>query len=205
MRTFSHRGSSQTSSGQAHPSGSRCRTTTYKSKAEQNDPASIEKDPMELRKIPRMLSQSFGSDEFCRILLEDAPDAIIYADVGGMIRFWNHGAERIFGYTEAEVLGHSLDVIIPESLRKRHWDAYAETMRTGTTRYGAGDVLAVPAVRKDGTTVSIEFSILLFRSNRGDMLGAAAILRDVSKRFEETRALRSELATLRKQLEDRTR
>jgi len=160
---------------------------------------------MERRDVPRMLSQSFGADEFCRTLLEDAPDAIIYADVGGMIRFWNRGAERLFGYTEAEVLGHSLDVIIPEALRKRHWDAYAETMRTGTTRYGAGDVLGVPAVRKDGTGVSIEFSICLFRSREGHMLGAAAILRDVSKRFEETRALRSELAVLREQLEGRIR
>ena len=160
---------------------------------------------MQRLNVPRMLSQSFGSHEFCRTLLEDAPDAIIYADFGGMIRFWNRGAERIFGYTEAEVLGHSLDVIIPESLRKRHWDAYAQTMRTGTTRYGAGDVLAVPAVRKDGTRVSIEFSILLFRSHEGRMVGAAAILRDVSKRFEETRALRSEVAALRKRLEGRIR
>ena len=160
---------------------------------------------MERRNVSRIISQSFGSDEFCRTLLEDAPDAIIYADVGGMIRFWNRGAERIFGHTEAEVLGRSLDVIIPEPLRARHWDAYAETMRTGTTRYGAGDVLAVPAVRKDGTRVSIEFSILLFRSREGHMLGAAAILRDVSKRFEETRALRSELAALRKQLEEKMR
>jgi PAS domain S-box-containing protein len=160
---------------------------------------------MKRRSVPRIFSQSFGSDVFCRTLVEDAPDAIIYADFGGMIRFWNHGAERVFGYAEAEVLGHSLDVIIPEALRKRHWDAYAETMRTGTTRYGAGDVLAVPAVRKDGTRVSIEFSILLFRSHDGHMLGAAAILRDVSKRFEEARALRSELAALRKQLEERIR
>ena len=160
---------------------------------------------MERRNVSRILSYNFGSDEFCRSLVEDAPDAIVYADVGGMIRFWNHGAERIFGYTEAEVLGRSLDVIIPEALRKRHWDAYAGTMRTGATRYGAGDVLAVPAVRKDGKRVSIEFSILLFRSHAGHMLGAAAILRDVSKRFEETRALRSELAALRKQLEERIR
>jgi PAS domain S-box-containing protein len=160
---------------------------------------------MERRNVPRIFSQSFGSDEFCRTLVEDAPDAIIYADFGGMIRFWNHGAERVFGYAEAEVLGRSLDVIIPEALRKRHWDAYAETMRTGTTRYGAGDVLAVPAVRKDGTRVSIEFSIFLFRSHKGHMLGVAAILRDVSKRFEETKALRSELAALRKQLEERIR
>jgi PAS domain-containing protein len=72
-------------------------------------------------------------------------------------------------------------------------------MRTGITRYGAGDVLAVPALRKDGTRVSIEFSILPFRDREGRMLGVAAILRDVSKRFEELKALRRELAASRKQ------
>jgi PAS domain S-box-containing protein len=137
-------------------------------------------------------------DVFCRRLIEDAPDAIIYADVGGMIRFWNRGAERIFGFAQSEALGRSLDLIIPENLRQRHWDAYAQTMRTGQTRYGAGDVLAVPGMRKDGTRVSIEFSILTFRDHEGRMVGVAAILRDVSKRFDEAKALRNELAALRK-------
>ena len=100
-----------------------------------------------------------GIDEFCRTLVHEAPDAIVYADVGGMIRFWNRGAERIFGsFSASEVLGKSLDMIIPERLRKRHWDAYLETTRTGKTRYGAGEVLAVPASRKDKTCVPIEFS-----------------------------------------------
>ncbi len=136
-----------------------------------------------------------------RTLVQDAPDAIIYADVGGIIRFWNHGAERIFGFSQSEALGSSLDLIIPEHLRKRHWDAYAQTMRTGQTRYGAGDVLAVPAMRKDGTRVSIEFSILPFWDRDGRMIGVAAILRDVSKRFEEIKALRNDVAALRKRIE----
>jgi hypothetical protein len=92
-------------------------------------------------------------------------------------------------------------MIIPHDLRKRHWDAYAQTMRTGNTRYGAGDVLAVPAMRKDGARVSIEFSILPFLDQGGRMLGVAAILRDVTHRFEETKALRNEVAALRKRLE----
>ena len=136
-------------------------------------------------------------DEFCRTLAHEAPDAIVYADVGGMIRFWNRGAERIFGFSASEVLGKSLDMIIPESMRKRHWDAYLETTRTGNTRYGAGEVLAVQALRKDGTRVSIEFSILPFRDRDGRMLGVAAILRDVTKRFDEIEALRKELANRR--------
>jgi PAS domain S-box-containing protein len=89
-------------------------------------------------------------------------------------------------------------MIIPESMRKRHWDAYLETTRTGKTRYGAGDVLAVPALRKDGTRVPIEFSVLPFRDREGRMVGVGAILRDVTKRFEEIEALRKELAARRK-------
>jgi PAS domain S-box-containing protein len=139
-------------------------------------------------------------DDFSWTLVQEAPDAVIYADIGGIIRFWNHGAERIFGFSQAEALGRSLDLIIPENLRKRHWDSYMRTMRTGKTRYGAGDVLAVPAQRKDGTRVSIEFSTLPFRDHEGRMVGVAAILRDVSKRFEEIKSLRDEVAALRKRI-----
>jgi PAS domain S-box-containing protein len=140
-------------------------------------------------------------DVFYRTPIEEAPDAIIYADVGGMIRFWNRGAERIFGFSQSEALGKSLDLIIPEHLRQRHWDVYAQTMRSGQTRYGTGVVLAVPAMRKDGARVSIEFNVLPFRDREGRMVGAAAILRDVGKRFDEIKALRKELTSLQKRLE----
>jgi PAS domain S-box-containing protein len=130
--------------------------------------------------------------DFCPTLINEAADAIIYSDEDGLIRFWNKGAERIFGFSKAEVIGYSLDIIIPENLRKRHWDGYAETMRTGKTRYGDGDVLAVPALRKEGTRISIEFTILPFHDKDGRMAGIAAILRDVTKRFEELKALRKQ-------------
>lgn len=136
-------------------------------------------------------------DRFYRTFVNETPDAIIYADAEGRVGFWNKGAERIFGFSEAEAVGKSLDIIIPENLRKRHWDGYAQTMRTGNTRYGAGDVLAVPALRKDGGRISVEFTILPFVDPAGRILGIAAILRDVTKRFEETKALRRELAALR--------
>jgi PAS domain S-box-containing protein len=129
-------------------------------------------------------------DLFCRTAISEAPDAIIYANARGMISFWNRGAERLFGFSEAEALGQCLDIIIPENLRDRHWKGYAETMRTGETRYGAGDILAVPALRKDGTRISIEFTILPFEGDDGHMVGIAAFLRDVTKRFEEMKALR---------------
>ena len=131
---------------------------------------------------------------FSERFVRDAPDAIIYADAQGLIQLWNRSAERIFGFPEAEALGKTLDIIIPESLRGRHWQGYRATMQTGNTRYGVGETLAVPAMRKDGRRISIEFTILPFRDDAGRMEGIAAILRDVTVRFEETRALRRQLA-----------
>jgi PAS domain S-box-containing protein len=119
---------------------------------------------------------------------------VVFADTGGLIRFWNHGAERIFGYSAKEAIGMSLDLIMPENLRARHWTAYLETMRTGKTRYGEGDVLAVPALGKGGKPLSVEFTIFLYHDSDGSLKGAGAILRDVTKRFEEMKALRNEAA-----------
>jgi PAS domain S-box-containing protein len=91
-------------------------------------------------------------------IVRAAADAIVYADADGVIRFWNAGAERIFGYAEAEALGQSLDLIVPERLRARHWEGFRQVMRTGQSRYGAGDLLAVPAQRKNGARISVEFT-----------------------------------------------
>ena len=121
-------------------------------------------------------------------------DAIIYADAEGVIRLWNRGATRIFGFAEVEALGRSLDIIIPETLRERHWRGFRATMRTGESRYGDGQVLSVPAVRKDGSRISVEFTIVPFTNDSGQMIGIAAIMRDTTTRFEELRALRRQLA-----------
>lgn len=142
------------------------------------------------------MTTSLDLDRFSRTLVRDAPDAVIYADAGGVIRFWNSAAERIFGFSEAEALGQSLDLIIPENLRARHWNGYAETMRTGKTRYGAGDLLAVPAQRKDGARISVEFTILPVRDEQDNVIAIAAILRDVTKRFREINAFRKRLVRL---------
>lgn len=133
-------------------------------------------------------------ERFYRALAHEAADAIVYADTKGVIGFWNRGAERIFGFSEREALGQTLDLIIPENLRQRHWTGYAATMGSGKTRYGAGDLLAVPALRKDGTRISVEFTILLIRDERGGIAGIAAILRDVTQRFEEMKRLRQAMA-----------
>lgn len=127
-------------------------------------------------------------------IVSETPDGILYSDVDGVIRLWNGGCERIFGFKEAEAVGQSLDIIIPENLRARHWRGFDETIRTGRTRYGAGDLLAVPALRRDGTRISVEFSILPFSGTDGRIVGMAAILRDVTERFEEIKALRKAAA-----------
>ncbi|HEX3991543.1 MAG TPA: PAS domain S-box protein [Acetobacteraceae bacterium] len=133
-------------------------------------------------------------DRFARTLVDGMPDAIVFADAAGMIQFWNRGAERMFGFSEVEAQGQALDIIIPGSLRNRHWQGFRETMRTGETRYGDGQILAVPAVRKDGTRLSVEFTIVPFTGDDGRITGIAAIMRDVTARFEELRALRQQLA-----------
>jgi PAS domain S-box-containing protein len=133
---------------------------------------------------------AFDTERFAVTLLHSMSDAVVYSDAKGRIRYWNTGAERMFGHSASEVLGQLLDIIIPEALRGRHWSGYEKTMRTGAARYGAGDLLAVPAVRKDGSRISIEFTIAPFHDKFGQMLGIAAIMRDVTKRFEEMTALR---------------
>jgi PAS domain S-box-containing protein len=128
-------------------------------------------------------------------IVEDTPDAVIFADREGIIRFWNNGAEEIFGHKRAEVLGQSLDIIVPERLREPHWDGYFRVAETGVTHYGK-DLLSVPAIRKDGSRISIEFSIALFKDNDGAVQGFSAILRDMTKSWEEKKALKERLAAL---------
>lgn len=127
-------------------------------------------------------------------VLSTASDAIIATDREGFITFWNPGATRIFGFSSEEAMGRSLDIIIPENLRKRHWDGYHHTMATGESRYGSADLLAVPGLRKDGQRVSVEFTIVMLQDAQGQTCGTAAILRDVTKHFEEMRKLRRQLA-----------
>jgi PAS domain S-box-containing protein len=128
-------------------------------------------------------------------ILSMRSDAIIAADREGIIHVWNSGAERLFGYSPDEAISRSLDFIIPERLRQRHWDGYRRVMETGKSRYGESDVLSVPAVRKDGTIISVEFTVVPLQ-NAGRMTGMVAIMRDVTSRFNEVRALKRKLAEL---------
>jgi PAS domain S-box-containing protein len=122
-----------------------------------------------------------------RRIVQEIPEAVVFADSTGVIRFWNSGAETMFGYSAGEVVGQTLDVIIPERLRSRHWEGYHKVMATGVTRYGR-ELLATPAIRKDGRRISIEFSITLLKEDAGKVLGAAAVVRDVTARWEREKA-----------------
>ena len=136
----------------------------------------------------------FELEQFATALVESMPDAVIYADANGTIIWWNHGATIMFGYTRTEALGQTLDLIIPENLRARHWEGYRRTMETGESRYGSQDLLAVPAIRQDGSRLSVEFTIVPFKDSSGRMVGIAAVMRDVSRQFAEVRSLRKQLA-----------
>lgn len=124
-------------------------------------------------------------------IVADTLDAVVYADRAGTIRLWNGGAERIFGHSPGEAVGRSLDMIIPEKHRGAHWQGWERVMASGTTRYGA-EPLAVPGIRADGSRVSLEFSLTMLKNADGEIEGVAAIMRDVTKRWEETHRRRQQ-------------
>jgi PAS domain S-box-containing protein len=139
------------------------------------------------------------ADEVLAVLIESADDAVIVADASGAIRYWNAASEAMFGHPREDAIGASLDIIIPEKLRDRHWDGYRRVMATGETHY-AGRMLGVPAVRADGSRISVEFTVTLLRDSAGRVWGIGAILRDVTARWEQQRALQRELHDLKRRL-----
>jgi PAS domain S-box-containing protein len=126
-------------------------------------------------------------DDLHRRTLEAIPDAVLVADREGAICYWNAGAERVFGIPASAALGRSLDLIIPERQRGRHWDGYRHVIASGVTQYGER-LLSVPALRADGKRISVEFSVAMLRDAHGGVEGIAAVLRDVTERWERERA-----------------
>jgi PAS domain S-box-containing protein len=135
-------------------------------------------------------------------ILDGSPDAILICDPTGTVRYWNAAAERVFGFGVTDALGLSLNLIIPERLRARHWAGWDATMRTGVTHYGEGQLLAVPALHKDGRQVSIEFSIQLIKDVHGQIEWVVAIIRDVTERFIREKDLRAQLRALQAKTTD---
>ena len=146
------------------------------------------------------MTPTYTHEWLCQSIVEQTQFAVIFSDHDGVIRFWNRGAEAMFGYTAEEAVGQSLDLVVPERHRTRHWDGYRRVMATGVTKYGR-EMLAVPAVRKDGTRISIEFTIVLLHAPAGELLGAAAIMQDVTARWQQQKQLKERLAALEAKLE----
>ncbi len=134
-----------------------------------------------------------------RQLLAAVGDAVVVTDPDSRVIFWNPASERLFGYSALEAIGSSLDMIIPERLRRRHGDGYAQTMRSGETKYGT-TLLRVPAVHKDGSAMSIAFTVALLNGPDGKPAAITAVIRDETSRFNEDRALRKRLAELEAQV-----
>jgi PAS domain S-box-containing protein len=132
-------------------------------------------------------------------LVDGAAEGIVVADAGGTIRFWNAGAQTIFGFSAAEAVGQTLDLIIPEPQRARHWAGYRNVMQRGVTRYRT-QLLAVPAVRNDGARISLEFSVVLLHGPEGGLQGIAAIIRDVTEAWQQARSLRQRVRSLEEEL-----
>jgi len=134
-------------------------------------------------------------DQLCRHIVEDSNDAVMFSDRAGLILLWNSGAERMFGHTETEALGQSLDLIIPENLRGRHWEGYYRVMESGESHYSV-DLLSAPALCKDGSRISTEFSMVLVKGDDGKVLGVAAVIRDVSARWQREKELKERIRVL---------
>jgi PAS domain S-box-containing protein len=141
-------------------------------------------------------SGSLTDSPLLNAILQSSSEAIMASDVDGKIMFWNPGATRIFGFDATEALGQSLDLIIPEKLRARHWQGYRHVMATGHSRYSEGDLLSVPALTKDKRRISVEFTIAILRDDQGNMIGMASVMRDSTARFEEMKSLRRKIAEL---------
>jgi len=131
-------------------------------------------------------------------IVRESPDAIMFADREGVIRTWNAGAELMFGFSAGEAIGRSLDLIIPENLRGRHWEGYYRVMETGETKYTAG-LLSSPGQHKDGSRISLEFSMAIVRGEQGEIIGCSAILRDVTARWQKEKELRERLKRIEEQ------
>ena len=140
-------------------------------------------------------------ERLAEAVVREAPEAIVVADPGGVITMWNGGAERLFGYPAAEALGQTLDLIVPEKQRARHWAGYDRAMASGETRYG-GTLLSVPATHRDGRRLSIEFSVALLRAADGKVAGIAAVIRDATERWAADRELRRRLAEAERRLRE---
>lgn len=134
-------------------------------------------------------------------LLNQAPDAVIFADINGVIRLWNAAATRVFGFTENQAVGENLNIIIPERFREAHWEGFERALEARSTKY-AGQALATRSVRSDGAQIYVELSFAIVLDDDGSALGALSHARDITERYEQERANRKRIRDLESKLSD---
>ena len=141
------------------------------------------------------MNDNLSFDWLSQQIVKESSDAIMFADLAGSIRLWNKGAEAMFGHSAAEAEGKSLDLIIPENLRGRHWEGYHKVMASGVTRYDT-ELLSAPGICKDGSRLSLEFSMVIVRDANGAVQGIGAIIRDVTARWQKEKAMKERIKSL---------
>jgi PAS domain S-box-containing protein len=146
-----------------------------------------------------MQGANFTHEWLCQQIVDQNGLAIICGDPEGRIQLWNKGAEEIFGWSAREAIGQSMDFIIPEKHRDKHWTGYNKVMQTGETKYGK-QLLAVPALTKSGNRISVEFTVVLIRDAEGQVVSIAATLQDITARWERDKELRQRLAVAEAQV-----
>ena len=125
-------------------------------------------------------------------LLDQGPDAVIFAGTDGVITYWNEAATRIFGHSAAAAMGQNLDIIIPEQYRAAHWTGFDRALAAGDTKY-RGQSLATRSVRADGGQIYVELSFGIVKDAAGVAIGAIATARDITERFNADREMRRKL------------
>jgi PAS domain S-box-containing protein len=117
------------------------------------------------------------NQEFFRLLVEQAPDAMIFADRDGTIRVWNESAAALFGYAPDEAIGRSLDIIIPEHLRRAHWEGFHQAIARGHTKLGR-QALKTRATPKTGQKLYVTLAFAVIKDREGNVMGAIATARE---------------------------
>jgi PAS domain S-box-containing protein len=137
------------------------------------------------------------------MLIQQAPDAVIFADLEGNIREWNPAAERMFGHSRQEAVGQSLDLIVPERFREAHWRGYRRAVAEGETKY-SGQALPTRSFRKDGSTIYVELTFAIIHDRTDTIIGALAQARDITDRWASEREQRERLQELEQKLKEGT-
>jgi len=135
----------------------------------------------------------------CTAIVQQAWEAVIFADPSGHIRIWNRGAEALFGFSAEETIGASLDIIVPERFRTAHWSGFHKAIEDGKTRH-AGEVRMTRGLHKDGRKLYVELSFGLITTPDGEVVGSVAIGRPGNDRFAKGAGAQARIAALQSEL-----